>query len=217
MAAPEARQPKNWRLVLQQIIDCRDERDKVLMIAQDALNMSQPDPQVCKCGHRREDHMGPLLACVVCQWCNKWRVSQPEPQDTELLERWTDSELGSRIRVIAKYHGNHSDDRNKQRRPGESWSCFVCHEPTDALFALCESHKLATPTAAAGSAPPNDSLWRELLWLNHARYTGCQHLPYGDDGEMQCCGIDFKRWSAEQIGEYLTKRAALQGEPGGEK
>ena len=44
-AAPEARQPKNWRLVLQQIIDCRDERDKVLMIAQDALNMSQPEPQ----------------------------------------------------------------------------------------------------------------------------------------------------------------------------
>ena len=45
LSHPQPRQPKNWRLVLQQIIDCRDERDKVLMIAQDALNMSQPEPQ----------------------------------------------------------------------------------------------------------------------------------------------------------------------------
>jgi hypothetical protein len=111
--------------------------------------------------------------------------------------------------------GRFASDCHTREHKHVQWTKKV--NADDALFALCENHKLATPTAAAGSTPPNDSLWRELLWMNHARYTGCQHLPYGDDGEMQCCGIDFKRWSAEQIGEYLTKRAALQGEPGGEK
>lgn len=48
--------------------------------------------------------------------------------------------------------------------------------------------------------------WRELLWLNHSRYTPYTHMPYGDDGEMQCCGIDFKRQSAEEIRGYLQKR-----------
>jgi len=79
----------------------------------------------------------------------------------------------------------------------------ICKECTEMFLKMLDD------------GTPNDSLWRELLWLNHGRYTGCQHAPYGDDGEMQCCGIDFKRCSAEQIGEYLTKRAA-QGEPGGD-
>jgi hypothetical protein len=49
--------------------------------------------------------------------------------------------------------------------------------------------------------------WRRLLWLNHARYIPGVHMPYGDDGEMQCCGIDFKRQSAAEIDEFLTRRA----------
>lgn len=50
--------------------------------------------------------------------------------------------------------------------------------------------------------------WRKLLWLNHARYLPFVHMPYGDDGEMQCCGIDFKRWSAEDIERLLVQRFA---------
>lgn len=34
-------------------------------------------------------------------------------------------------------------------------------------------------------------------------------MTYGDDGEMQCCGIDFKRWTAEEIDKHLTHRAEL--------
>lgn len=47
---------------------------------------------------------------------------------------------------------------------------------------------------------------RRLLWLNHSRYLPFNHSPYGDDGEMQCCGIDFKRDSAEAIERRLDSR-----------
>ena len=36
---------------------------------------------------------------------------------------------------------------------------------------------------------------REYLWLNHGK--DCH--PYGDDGEMQCCMIDFKRTDINKI------------------
>lgn len=32
-------------------------------------------------------------------------------------------------------------------------------------------------------------------WLNH----GLKCMPYGDDGEMQCCGLDFKRMPLDQL------------------
>jgi hypothetical protein len=51
--------------------------------------------------------------------------------------------------------------------------------------------------------------WRKLLWLNHARYLPFEHTPYGDDGEMQCCGIDFKRASPDEIYELLIQRSLL--------
>jgi len=56
---------------------------------------------------------------------------------------------------------------------------------------------------------------RELLWLNHAQYTPYVHAPYGDDGEKQCCGIDFKRWSVEEIQAHLDRRLSIpaSGEP----
>ena len=106
LSQPQPRQPKNWRLVLQQIIDCRDERDKVLMIAQDALNMSQPDPQ-----DTGDDYV---------------------------------------IYNGKRYVPEIARAQPTERRPGESWSCFVCHEPTDALFALCESHNLTKRAALQG-------------------------------------------------------------------
>jgi hypothetical protein len=57
-----------------------------------------------------------------------------------------------------------------------------------------------------------NKLLRELLWLNHARYIPYTHMPYADDGEMQCCGIDFKRHSPESISKYLAKRAELRAD-----
>ena len=46
---------------------------------------------------------------------------------------------------------------------------------------------------------------RKYLWLNH-KTKGVQCIPYGDDGEMQCCGIDFKRQEIDEILEYIYKR-----------
>lgn len=36
---------------------------------------------------------------------------------------------------------------------------------------------------------------REWLWLNHGHTSGL----YGDDGEMQCHGVDFKRMDIKDI------------------
>lgn len=43
---------------------------------------------------------------------------------------------------------------------------------------------------------------REYLWLNHSKDSNC--TPYGDDGEMQCCGIDFKRTSIDDIIDQIN-------------
>lgn len=55
---------------------------------------AQP-PTVCECGDLRQDHMGPLLACVICQWCNKWRPAMtPKEKEAQrggrksLKEKW---------------------------------------------------------------------------------------------------------------------------------
>ncbi len=36
---------------------------------------------------------------------------------------------------------------------------------------------------------------RAEWWLNHG--TSC--MPYGDDGQMQCCGVDFLRHPIEDL------------------
>lgn len=36
---------------------------------------------------------------------------------------------------------------------------------------------------------------RKEWWLNH----GCAGHPYGDDGEMQCCLIDFRRMAFNDL------------------
>ena len=60
---------------------------------------------------------------------------------------------------------------------------------------------------AARESASDDELWRKLLWSNHARCLPFEHTPYGDDGEMQCCGIDFKRTSAQKIDRLLVERS----------
>lgn len=68
--------------------------------------------------------------------------------------------------------------------------------------------------AIAAAIQAAEEPWRKLLWSNHARYLPYQHFLYGDDGEMQCCGIDFKRDSTEQIEKHLEKRiSALAAQP----
>lgn len=71
----------------------------------------------------------------------------------------------------------------------------------------------AHDTAVRAATEAERQLWRRLLWLNHSRYMPGNHIPYGDDGEMQCCGIDFKRWTAQQIDEFLTERALRAAAP----
>ena len=135
LSQPQPRQPKNWRLVLQQIIDCRDERDKVLMIAQDALNMSQPDPQDTELRERLTEALR-SIAFVECERDPQTGDPVPSPRqiyDTELRDC-----LALLLPIVQQELAR---AQPTERRPGESWSCFVCHEPTDALFALCESHK----------------------------------------------------------------------------
>jgi hypothetical protein len=66
---------------------------------------------------------------------------------------------------------------------------------------------LESIAASQAAALADEDLWHNLLWMNHARYFPYPHMPYGDDGEMQCCGIDFKRWTAQQIDEHLSLRA----------
>jgi hypothetical protein len=47
-----------------------------------------------------------------------------------------------------------------------------------------------------------DALELELRyewWLNHGRH--CR--PYGDDGEMQCCALDFKRMPLDELRERV--------------
>ena len=49
--------------------------------------------------------------------------------------------------------------------------------------------------------------FRRLLWLKH----GCDsNNLYGDDGELQCheCGVDFKRFSIEDIEVGMIKDPA---------
>lgn len=42
---------------------------------------------------------------------------------------------------------------------------------------------------------------RQLLWLNH----GPNCRPYGDDGEMQCCGLDFKRANWHELKDRVLE------------
>ena len=64
----------------------------------------------------------------------------------------------------------------------------------------------AEQTASKKSKPPSNEdlmaenkVLRRLLWICHAQGHG-----YGDDGEMQFDGIDFKRMSAQEIQTSIT-------------
>lgn len=70
--------------------------------------------------------------------------------------------------------------------------------------------------ASLGGGPQEKEL-REEIWLNHG--CGCL-LPYGDDGEMQCCGVDFKRTPIPEIVRQLNVKAqqrAANARPNGAK
>lgn len=44
-------------------------------------------------------------------------------------------------------------------------------------------------------------LLRVEWWLNH----GVNCLPYGDDGQMQCCGLDFLKHLIDQLQERVNE------------
>lgn len=52
-----------------------------------------------------------------------------------------------------------------------------------------------------------NEILRRLVWLSHWRYAPGSHMPYGDDGQMQCCGIDFIRTSVEEMERILAERS----------
>ena len=45
-------------------------------------------------------------------------------------------------------------------------------------------------------------------WLNHGHAFGVQ---YGDDGEMQCCMVDFKRMPIEQLRIFVEAKRLESG------
>ncbi len=44
---------------------------------------------------------------------------------------------------------------------------------------------------------------RYELWINHSCSS---HMPYGDDGEMQCCGIDFVRMPIKELVDFISDK-----------
>ena len=50
----------------------------------------------------------------------------------------------------------------------------------------------------------DNKVLRGHAWLNHSH---CAGMPYGDDGEMQCCHIDFKRDSVDDIMRKIQEKA----------
>ena len=87
---------------------------------------------------------------------------------------------------------------------------------------LCERCKCEAQPAPQEPSAEEAVDWereaRKLLWLNH----NCGRMPYGDDGEMQCCGWDFKRWPWHILKQRTTdasmarmakEYAALQQQP----
>ncbi len=94
-------------------------------------------------------------------------------------------------------------------------------------YLRCANELAALLAAVAPAATPSIEMeLREEWWLNHG--TNCR--PYGDDGEMQCCFLDFKRMPldelrprvnemrlnrlAESYAEYERKKAAAVAEAG---
>jgi hypothetical protein len=54
---------------------------------------------------------------------------------------------------------------------------------------IIETFAALTQLAIDRSCGELEEQLRREWWCNH----GCAGTPYGDDGEMQCCMIDFKR------------------------
>jgi len=73
----------------------------------------------------------------------------------------------------------------------DKWKEMFETEREDATQWLREHDKeLKRADALAEERDVWEHEARKLFWLHH----GCSGSPYGDDGEMQCCGLDFKRW-----------------------
>ena len=98
---------------------------------------------------------------------------------------------------LMEYHAEENPEILDDMLP-DCFNDWVCDLDSDEWIRL--GNKYARKSEEARMKPI-----RKYLWLNH-KTKGVQCIPYGDDGEMQCCGIDFKRQEIDEILEYIYKR-----------
>jgi hypothetical protein len=71
------------------------------------------------------------------------------------------------------------------------------------------SERALSPEGQKPEPPADEMTLRSLLWAGHAGEND-GHYRYGDDGELQCSGIDgacdFRREPVAKIREHIEKR-----------
>ena len=78
-------------------------------------------------------------------------------------------------------------------------SCRDC-EPAAQLKADQERFRANAGLMNPGELETENKILRRLLWIAYSQGKG-----YGDDGEMQFEGIDFKRMTIEEIQNAITR------------
>ena len=82
--------------------------------------------------------------------------------------------------------------------PLHAWDAGAAHMADATLTQLS--------TLIEGAAPPTEDAIRQWLW------TDCRHDgKYGDDGEMQCRGVDFLRDPLLRVIAHVIRAAASEG------
>lgn len=156
-------------------------------------------------------------------WVECWKVhdrcfllSEIDRLERELSEasKWKEEVIDALI-VNFIYTKEHENDPLKALTDLVEWEQKLSLDP-----------KVSEPAAKlVRRAEALEGALRREWWSNHgayARFTESKtHGPYGDDGEMQCCGVDFLRMPFEELAqlveqmrwESLAKAAALSPQP----
>ena len=92
------------------------------------------------------------------------------------------------------------DDSKFIEAGGRQVSCRDC-EPAAQLKADQERFRANARLMNPGELQAENTILRRLLWIAYSQGKG-----YGDDGEMQFEGIDFKRMTIEEIQNAITRR-----------
>ena len=91
------------------------------------------------------------------------------------------------------------DDSKFIEAGGRQVSCRDC-EPAAQLKADQERFRANARLMNPGELQAENTILRRLLWIAYSQGKG-----YGDDGEMQFEGIDFKRMTIEEIQNAITR------------